>query len=368
MIPVTKTYAPAIEKYTKYLEGIWERRWFTNHGPLVLEFEEGLRKMLGVKHLFFVTNGTIALQIAIKALNLKGNVITSPFSYVATTSSLVWEGCSPEFVDIDPKSFNLSPVLLEKKCKEQNISAIMAVHVYANPCDVKEIDRIAKFNNLKVIYDAAHAFNVKLEGQSILNFGDISTLSFHSTKVFHTIEGGAIITNDDSLAHKISFLRNFGHNGKEAFWGLGVNGKCSEFQAAMGLCMLDDYFQLETLRSKVHLRYEEAFSIAFESGELQRPVWHDNASRNYGYYPVVFQNEQMLLKIQKAMEINNIFPRRYFYPSLLTLPYITESERRVAECPIAAGLSPRILCLPVYPDLESSDQDRVIKIINENLY
>jgi dTDP-4-amino-4,6-dideoxygalactose transaminase len=362
MINVTKTYAPSFQKYVKYLEGIWERRWFTNHGPLVNELEESLKSFLGVKHLFFVTNGTIALQIAIKALELQGKIATTPFSYVATTSSIHWESCKAVFADIDPRTFNISvPQLMQ--LKDPEIQAIMGVHVYGNPCDVTAIENLSKSKNWKVIYDAAHAFNVKVNNKSVLNFGDISTLSFHSTKVFHTIEGGAIVTSDDELAHKISYMRNFGHNGKEDFYGVGVNGKCSEFQAAMGLCMLEDYPKLEEMRQEKHNYYDVKLKEAFDSGELVAPIWHTEANRNYGYYPILFRTQEELLSVKTGLENYQIFPRRYFYPSLTTLPYVDSNSR----CNISEDVSTRMLCLPLYPELRQEEQKLIVDILKRSL-
>lgn len=333
MINVTKPYLPEFEKYVSYLEGIWERRWLTNSGPLVVQLEEKLKKFLKVKHLFFVTNGTIALQIALKALELKGEIITTPFSYVATTSSIVWEGCKPIFADINPKTLCIDPDEIRKKIS-LDTSGILGVHVYGNPCDYLEIESIAKKSNLKVIYDAAHAFNIRVSDEhaidrSILCYGDISTLSFHATKVFHSIEGGAIITENDELAHRISYLRNFGHNGPEDFYGEGINGKSSEFQAAMGLCILEEYLNLEEQRLNISRRYDVLFADILNQPNceiLAKPKAQGVANHNYGYYPVIFESEEMLLQVREKLNLYQIFPRRYFYPSLNTLPYVSKQS------------------------------------------
>jgi dTDP-4-amino-4,6-dideoxygalactose transaminase len=237
MIPVTKPFSPPIAEYTKLLEGVWERHWFTNNGPLVNELELQLKTYLNLPHLLFLNNGTIALQIAIKALELKGDIITTPFSYVATTSSIVWEGCNPVFVDIDPQTLNIDPTKIEAAIKP-NTTAILATHVYGNPCDIDAIQKIADKYKLKVIYDAAHCFGTLYKGKSVFAYGDISTTSFHSTKLFHTVEGGAVFTMNPDLLKKLSYLRNFGHEGPEHFAEVGINGKNSEFHAAMGLCNL----------------------------------------------------------------------------------------------------------------------------------
>jgi dTDP-4-amino-4,6-dideoxygalactose transaminase len=252
MINVTKTFLPPLEKYIEYLDEIWKTNHITNHGKFVLQLEKELKYYFNVKHLFLVNNGTIALQIALKALQIKGKIITTPFSYVATTSSLVWEGFEPVFADVDENSFCLDPDKIEEQITPE-VKAILATHVYGNPCDVEAIAGIAGKYNLKVLYDAAHAFGVRYKGNSLLSYGDIATISFHATKLFHTAEGGAIITNNDELAHKISYMRNFGHNGPEHFWGIGINGKSSELHAALGLCILPEVNNLIKRRKELSI-------------------------------------------------------------------------------------------------------------------
>jgi dTDP-4-amino-4,6-dideoxygalactose transaminase len=237
MIPVTKPFLPPQDIYQSYLDGIWKRQWLTNMGPLANDLELKLKDILKVKHLLFVTNGTVALQMAIKALDLKGEIITTPFSFVATTSSIVWENCQPVFVDIDKNSLNIDAEKIEAAITK-NTSAILATHVYGNPCEVDAIDKIAKKHHLKVIYDAAHAFGVEINGKSIFEYGDISTCSLHATKLYHSSEGGLIITKDPELLKKLAYIRNFGFDGPEKFAELGLNGKNSEFHAAMGLANL----------------------------------------------------------------------------------------------------------------------------------
>jgi dTDP-4-amino-4,6-dideoxygalactose transaminase len=353
-INVTKTYLPPLEEYTAYLQGIWERGHLTNHGPLLQELEEKLKKHLGVKHLFVVNNGTIALQIAIKALELKNEIITTPFSYVATTSSIAWESCTPVFADIDPKTLCINPNEIKKKITPST-TGILATHVYGIPCNVEAIKEVAKQNNLKVIYDAAHAFGVNYKGTSVLNYGDISTLSFHATKLFHTIEGGAIITNDDELAHKISYMRNFGHNGPEAFFGAGINGKTSEFNAAMGLCILPKVPELIEARKRISELYDDIL----KNTSLEKPKLPEGTEYNYAYYPVLFKSESQLLEARKKLNDNLIFPRRYFYPSLNTLNYVGSQSAVVSE-----EASKKVLCLPLYYDLENEDVKRVAEILS----
>ncbi|MGI4873456.1 MAG: DegT/DnrJ/EryC1/StrS family aminotransferase [Janthinobacterium lividum] len=356
-INVTQSYLPPLEEYVTYLTGIWERVYLTNSGPLVLELEQRLKEALGVKHLFFVNNGTIALQIAIRALDLQGEVLTTPFSYVATTSSLVWEGCTPVFVDIDPSTLCINPDLLKAYITSRTVG-IMATHVYGNPCSIEDIEAIAKRYNLRVIYDAAHAFGVTYKGSSVLNFGDVSTLSFHATKLFHTGEGGAIVTNDDALAHRIAYMRNFGHNGPEAFWGVGVNGKSSELHAAMGLCVLPKVSELIAKRRILSEHYDALLNAT----QCVRPVLRQHTSYNYSYHPIVLPSEAVLLRVRDQLNAHEITPRRYFYPSLNTLSYISPQP-----APVSEDISSRVLCLPLYYDLELAQVEQIARLINEVL-
>lgn len=359
MINVTKSYLPPLEEYTKYLKKIWNKTHLTNFGPLSVELEQKLKKRLGVKHLFFVSNGTIAIQIAIKALELKKEIITTPFTYVATTSSIVWENCTPVFADIDPDTLCIDPRSIEKKITK-NTQAILGVHVYGNSCNVEKINNIAKKHNLRVIYDAAHAFDVERTGKPIMNFGDISTMSFHATKLFHTIEGGAIATNDDVLADKIFHLRNFGHVGSskpEAISSLGINGKNSEFHAAMGLCVLPKINSLIAKRKKITDQYNKLLK-----NFIERPSESQNSKSNYSYYPIILKSEEQLLKVKDALNKEDIFPRRYFYPSLNLLNYVKKSRS-----PISEDISERVMCLPIYHSLDIKDVKKISSIIINNL-
>jgi dTDP-4-amino-4,6-dideoxygalactose transaminase len=357
MINVTKSYLPPQAEYNEYLIGIWQRVHLTNHGPLVVELETKLKEYLGVKHLFFLNNGTIALQIAIKALGLQGEIITTPFSYVATTSCIVWENCKPVFADIHPETYCINPTEIEKRITENTV-AIMATHVYGNPCDVEAIEKIAKKYKLKVIYDAAHAFGVSYKNTSVLNYGDISTLSFHATKLFHTIEGGAIVTNDDELAHKISYMRNFGHNGAEDFWGVGINGKTSEFNAAMGLCILPKVTEIIAKRKFLSEKYDK---ILANLG-LVKPLIDSKVFYTYSYYPIIFKSEKDLLKVKNILNASNIYPRRYFYPSLNTLNYVDNDKM-----PISEDISTRVLCLPLYYDLKEMEVQMIANLVVQTL-
>ena len=357
MINVTKTYLPDKEKYKKYIDEIYENCWVTNNGTLVQKLEKRLAEYLGVKNIVLVSNGTVALEIAYRTLGLKGFVITTPFSFVATTSSLVTNQLSPIFADIEKNTFNINPKKIEKLIT-LNTSAILSVHVFGNACNVEEINKIASKYNLRVIYDAAHAFDVKYKEQSILNYGDISTLSFHATKLFHTIEGGALIINDDELVQKARYLINFGIKNQEEIPHLGTNAKMNEFEAAMGLCVLDDMEKIKNKRKSLIENYKKELK-----GLVQFQEQNDNATENYSYFPILFKSEKELLKIQKALNSEQIFPRRYFYPSLDTLEYIEPKQ----ECKISRDISKRILCLPVYYDLENEIQIQIITIIKRNL-
>jgi dTDP-4-amino-4,6-dideoxygalactose transaminase len=352
MLNVTQTFLPPLEEYTELLRPVWESKWLTNRGELVRELETKLEAYLGVQTLLAVTNGTIALQIAIKALGLSGEIITTPFSYVATVSSIVWEGCTPVFVDIDREYLTIDENLIEAAITEKT-SAILATHVYGNPCNVEAIDAIAKKHGLKVIYDAAHCFGVKYKGESILNWGDVSTLSFHATKLFHTGEGGAIVCRDPELAANIFNHHNFGHKGPEEFFGLGINGKMSELSAAMGLAVLPHLDDIVDARKAVCHAYEAGLSRRhFEPLALRKGTeW------NYSYYPVRFASEALMLKVKDELNAIEIYPRRYFYPNLNRLPYI-----QYREMPVTDEISCRVLCLPLSHMISDQDIKRVISV------
>lgn len=354
MIPVTKPFLPPAEEYKSYIEGIWKRQWLTNMGPLASDLEMRLKAHLCVKHLLFVTNGTVALQMAIKALDLKGEIITTPFSFIATTSSIVWEGCTPAFVDIDPQSLNIDPKKIEQAITEKT-TAILATHVYGNPCDVEAIDKIAKKHNLKVIYDGAHAFGVQVHGKSIFDYGDISICSLHATKLYHSIEGGLIMTKDAELLKKMAYIRNFGISGHDSFAELGINGKNSEFHAAMGLVNLNHIERIYDKRKELTEYYDKSL----KNLKAVKPTWYDGASLNYAYYPILLENEELLLAIKKKLDANEIFTRRYFYPSLArSLPYLPAKELLVTE-----GVSRRVLCLPLYFDLTKEEIDLMARLM-----
>ena len=357
MIPVTKPFLPPIDEYSQLLDGIWDRSWLTNMGPLANKLESQLQDYLVVNDLLFVTNGTIALQFAIKALELKGEVITTPFSFVATASSIVWEGCKPIFVDIDPTSLNIDASKIEASITP-NTSAILATHVYGNPCDVLAIQNIADKYNLKVIYDGAHAFGVKVNGDSIFNFGDVTTCSTHATKLYHSIEGGFIVSKNKEIMTKIASMRNFGFEGPQQFKELGINGKNSEFHAAMGLVNLNHMEAIHEKRKQLSQHYD----LKLKGLNSTKPLWHSDSKPNFAYYPIIFKTEALLLKVKKELEANEIYGRRYFYPSLAkSLPYVDHSDLKVTD-----EIAKRVFCLPFHVGLSLDEVNLICQLINNN--
>lgn len=357
MINVTKTYLPPQEEYQKILSRAWDKGWVTNRGVLVNELEFKLKEYLKLSHIIATTNGTLPLQIAIKSLKLQGEIITTPFSYIATASSIIWENCTPIFVDIHPKYLSIDENKIEAAITTKT-SGILTTHVFGNPCAVEEINKISKKHELKVIYDAAHCFGVTYKGKSIFNFGDISTCSFHATKLFHTGEGGAIFCNSNELYNKLFYHHNFGHNGSLDFHGLGINAKMSELQAALGLAILPYVDDIIAERKNIVSYYNSNLNL----NELQVLQLRPGTTWNYSYYPVIFKNEEELLKVESALVKQQIIPRRYFKPSLNTIPYI-----RGKSMPISEDVSSRIMCLPLYVGLSKSELNLIVSIINKNI-
>lgn len=351
-INVTKTFLPPIEEYEQYARKIWANGQLTNQGPLLQEFEDKVEQYLVVQNLHFVTNGTLALQIALNALDVtEGEVITTPFSYVASTSAILWERCTPVFVDIDPKTLCIDAEKIEAAVTADT-KAILAVHVFGNPCHVEKIEAIAKKHNLKVIYDGAHAFGVQHGGKSLLSYGDISTCSFHATKLFHTIEGGAVIAKDKAVSGKAELIKRFGHHGDEHFM-LGINAKASEFQAAMGLCNLKYIDEIIARRRTVSEQYDKLLK-----GKFERPTIPEGAIYNYAYYPVILESEQQLMAAVKRLNEAHIFPRRYFYPSLNMLPYLKDHQ----NCLVSEDITKRIMCLPLFVGLEPEEVGKICRV------
>lgn len=364
MIPVTKPYLPSRRKLDNYLDGIYERQWLTNNGQLVKELTRRLEDYLGVDNLLLVANGTLALQIAYRALEVsnaslgsKPEAITTPFTFIATASSLKWDGVQPVFADIDPDTWCLNPANIQAAITKET-RAIIPVHVFGNACDVEVIDDIAAKHNLKVIYDASHAFGVNYKGQSLLKHGDAATLSFHATKLFHTGEGGAIIFRRKEDLQRAQKMINFGITGPENIEELGINAKMNELQAAMGLCVLDEMGENLKGRADVWHRYEQAFSQ-----HLQLQAKPDELDYNYAYFPVVLKSEAQVLRAAATLKEYGILTRRYFHPSLESV----ECLEGGAEQPVSKDISSRILCLPIFHQLSPTQQHDIIKLINTEL-
>jgi len=354
MINVTKTFFPPLGEYNFHLNRIWINEWLTNRGELVIELEAELKKFLGVENILVMNNGTIPLQIILKLVGNKGEVITTPFSYVATTSSILWENCKPVFVDINPEYLTIDEDQIEEKISDRT-TCILATHVFGNPCNVIRIAEIAKKHGIYVIYDAAHCFGVKFMENSLFSYGDVSTCSFHATKLFHTGEGGAIFCRDNRLLEKVFYSHNFGHNGPLDFHGLGINAKMSELQAAMGLSVLPHFEFILSSRKRV----VDIYNSKLNFNRLKRIKIRDNTEWNFSYYPIIFESEEVLLIVQNKLKDNYIYFRRYFYPSLNSLPFLDYEEMIVSE-----SISKKIACLPLYHSLTDDEVSNICQIIN----
>ncbi len=353
MIPVTKPYLPSKDVFDNFVEGSWKRNWLTNSGPLVNELELKLKEHLSLSHLLYVSNGTIALQLALRSIADEGEVITTPFSYIATTSSILWERFTPVYADIDAATLNIDPAKIEEAITPDTV-AILATHVFGNPCDIDAIDKIAARHNIKVIYDAAHCFGTTYKGKSVFDYGDISTVSFHATKLFHTIEGGAVITQSAELLKKISFMANFGHNGPVDYEEVGINAKNSEFHAAMGLSNLLEVEEILACRKRLSKHYDSRL----KSDKITYQSIQKGTGYNYAYYPVIIDSEELLEQILEALKSHKIFPRRYFHPSLNTVGLSNHQDMSVSE-----SISERVLCLPLYHTLSKEEIDLICRVI-----
>ena len=353
MINVTKTFLPPLQDYQKYLQEIWSSNQVANGGQLWFQLQAKLKEYLGSPDLILTTNGTLPLQIALKCLAGKGEVITTPFSYVATTAAIVWENCTPVFVDIHPEFWTIDETKIEAAITERT-TAILATHVFGNPCEVEEIARIADKYNLKVIYDAAHCFGVKYKGKSIFHYGHVSTCSFHATKIFHTGEGGAMFCKDPGLFEQLFYSHNFGHSSATSFSGLGINAKMSELQAGMGLAVLpyiDELIQKRRILFEVYMDSLKGSAVSLIKLR-EETLW------NFGYFPVLFDSQSKLLQVQNHLQQNSVIPRRYFYPALNALDFV-----RGGNFPIAENVSDRILCLPLHHDLDRETVRRICSLI-----
>lgn len=363
-IYVTQPFLPPLDEFTPYLEHIWENKILTNAGPFHQQLERALCDYLGVKHLALFTNGTIALVTALQALRITGEVITTPYSFVATAHSLLWNGIKPVFVDVEPNTLNLDPAKIEAAITPQT-TAIMPVHVYGHPCDVDAIQNIADIYNLKVIYDAAHAFGVQCHCGSVLNHGDLSVLSFHATKVFNTFEGGAIVCPDAKTKQRIDHLKNFGFVDEVTVVAPGINGKMSEVNAAFGLLQLKHIDAALARRKEIADTYRQA--LAGVKGIQVLPDAGEAVS-NHAYFPILVQDEYPIGRdaLYEKLREQNIYARRYFYPLISDFPmYRSLPSAQPANLPVAAKASAQVLCLPIYPALTDEDQRRVIDLIAE---
>ncbi|CVI73542.1 dTDP-4-amino-4,6-dideoxy-D-glucose transaminase [Clostridiales bacterium CHKCI001] len=360
-IYVTKPYLPPKEEYEKYLDQIWSSNILTNMGSLHNQLEQRLQEILEVPYAMLFTNGHLALETLLQALDLHGEVITTPFTFVSTCHAIVRNGLTPVFCDIRKEDYTIDPEKIEA-CITEKTTAIVGVHVYGNPCDIEAINRIAKKYNLKVIYDAAHAFGEKVSGIGIGNFGDGSIFSFHATKVFHSVEGGAVVIKDLDMGYKMHQLRNFGITGEEKISGIGLNAKMSEFHAAMGLCNLNHLQELIQKRKERVLYYEKLLG---QIPEVILSKRREEVEYNYAYMPIVFEDSesgQIRYRVCNALNKEKIYPRKYFYP-LLSQCGCYEGKFEIQETPIALQISDNVLCLPLYPDLAFEEIEKICHII-----
>jgi dTDP-4-amino-4,6-dideoxygalactose transaminase len=354
-IPVSKPFLPEKERYQKMVDSIWDRQWITNNGEFLVQFEEKVSRFLGSLPTSIVTSGTAALQLALRDIESGSEIITTPFSYVATTSSLVWAGFTPKHVDIEGDFFGLNPKLVEAAITEKT-KGILATHVYGNAGYIEELESIAAKHHLPLIFDGAHAFGSIYNGRSLLSYGDLATLSFHATKLFHTVNGGAVISTSNEIKERIDRYRNFGHVGTNDFDGAGINAKMCEFHSAMGLLNLESFEEVVTKRRKQWFFYQNEIT----NKKVSTLKLHDSEGYNAAYFPLVFSNkETMLATIEKAKK-RGIELRRYFYPSLNQLDYVPERA-----CPVSESIAERICCLPLYYNLLEVEQLEVLSVINE---
>lgn len=364
-IPVTQPFLPELSEFVPYLEQIWDNRWLTNNGPFHQKLEAKLAEYLGVEHVSLFNNATIALITALQAMRIHGEVITTPYSFVATSHSIMWNGLEPVFVDIDPTTFNIDPAKIEAAITPRT-TAIMPVHCYSNPCDVEAIQKIADNYGLKVIYDAAHAFGVNYKGKSLLNWGDLSILSFHATKVFNTFEGGAIISPDAKTKQRIDRLKNFGIANELTVTAPGINGKMSEINAAFGLVQLKHIDDAMAQRQAVDSRYRSELAEVTGITLYQHDI---NANSNFSYFPILVEAEYPLSRdeLYEKLKANGILSRRYFYPLISNMPmYRGLPTADTVHLPLANALAEKVLCLPIFNELTVEQQQQVITLIKGN--
>ena len=355
-IQVTQAFLPPLEEYTECLKDIWASRHLTNNGPYLSIFEDEVRGILNTRNAMCVSNGTIAIQLAIRAFRLRGKIITTPFSYVATTSSVLWEHCEPIFADISPRDLNIDPLKVEALIDKDTV-AILAVHVYGHVCDVEALQEIANRHGLKLIYDAAHAFGVEYKNKPISHYGDATTFSLHATKLVHSIEGGIVVAQSPEIYQELYYLRAFGHT-KDEHKTLGINAKLSEVHAAMGHCVLKYFPQIITNRRRIYEFYKSELS----SMPVEIPEHREHTRPNYSYFPVLFDSTARCEKVYQTLQELSIFTRKYFYPSLNTLPYV-----KYQSCPVSESVSQRVLCLPLYADLGDDEAAHVTESLRKTL-
>lgn len=363
-IYVTQPFLPPLEEFVPYLEQIWRNKWLTNGGPFHQKLEKELASYLGVEHLALFVNGTVALVTALQALRITGEVITTPFSFVATAHSLLWSGIKPVFVDIDPDTFNINPEKIEAAITPHT-TAILPVHVYGNPCDVEKIQRIADTYGLKVVYDAAHAFGVKYKEESLLKHGDLSILSFHATKVFNTFEGGAIVSSDTNMKQRIDYLKNFGFSSEISVMAPGINGKMNEVSAAFGLLQLAYMDSVLDCRRSIADRYKKGLN---DICGIHIPPVPDETILNASYFPIIIDETYPLSRdiLYEKLKERDIYCRRYFYPLISSFPmYRGLPSAKPSNLPVASRIAEQVLCLPIYPSLDLDSQMVVIDAIRD---
>lgn len=367
-ITVTSPLLPPLEEFIPYLEDIWERKWLTNNGPYHKQLENALCEYLGVEHLSLFTNGTLPLMIALQALRITGEVITTPYSFVATTHSLWWNGIKPVFVDVDPKTGNLDPEKIEAAITPKT-TAIMPVHVYGNPCDTQKIQEIADTYGLKVIYDAAHAFGVTVNGESILKAGDMSTLSFHATKTYNTVEGGALVCKDAETKKRIDYLKNFGFAGETTVVAPGINGKMDEIRSAYGLVELKHVDAAIEVRKSVAAQYRKGLKDIKGIKFLEDIP---GVRHNYSYFPILVDKDEYGIDrdvLYEKLKQHNIFGRRYFYPLISEFPTYRGLESSKSEkLPVATKMAEQVICLPMHHKLEYEDIELIINTLDYKQY
>ena len=355
MLTITRPFLPTKTTFQAKLNQIWDCRYLTNHGPLYTELNSLLEARASLLHAY-VSNGTISLQLLLKSLGCSGEIVTTPFSYVATTNAILWEGGTPVFADVDPKTCNADPEAVERAIGP-NTKGLLFTHVYGIPCDVEALEKLAEKHGIWLVFDAAHAFDVQYKGRSLFSYGTAASASYHATKIFHTVEGGGVYSKDEELMRAVRQLMNFGHTSPETFDRPGINAKNSEFHAAMGLCILPYMPEIIARRKALSERYDAQIPKG-----LSRPILPEGTEYNYAYYPIFFPNQEALLHTKAALEQAGIGSRRYFYPSLNTLPYLSETQ----ACPVSEELSSRVLCLPLYPDLSDLDQEYILDHLHRN--